>query len=81
MIWKAQTEREWEGVSGSAAGASCQQMLQVRTIKQQTYLNFRVEGIACELKTDLVISLKNTDTVVQLYSMYHMWGVSTFVFI
>lgn len=55
---------------GSAAAASFQQMLcqfnsttqNLHTVKQQTYLNFRVEGIAGELKTYLIIALKNTNT-------------------
>lgn len=37
------------------------------TRRQQTYLHFRVEGIARELKSDLIIALKNTNKIVELH--------------
>lgn len=35
--------------------------------RRQTYLDFRVEGVARELKPDLVISLKSTQTILLSY--------------
>lgn len=65
MTWIAQTEREIVGPIILTDAVSNSTSHNLFTVKQRTYLNFRVEGVAWELKTYLVIALKNT--MVQLY--------------